>query len=90
MRTPAKPYRAACELTDAEDDAFAIAIDRYQGTRDDRVSRQSVLRELISRFCKDQGVRFPAPTPKGRNPRRSAVSVPPAQQSAEPCERHSD
>lgn len=89
MRTPTKPYRAACELTDDEDEAFAVAVDRYQGARDDRVSRQSVLRELISRFCKDLGVRFPPPTPKGRNSRRGTATSQVAQPPAEPCERHS-
>lgn len=76
MRTPMKPCRAVCELTDEEDEAFTVAIDHHQGARDERVSRQSVLRKMIATFCQKEGVRFPAPSPKGRRPRRAAA--PPA------------
>lgn len=79
MRNPAKPYRAVVELTDAEVDAFELALDRHQESRDDRVSRQSVLRTLIARFCQGEGVRFPSPPKLGKKPRgaRLAPNHPP-------------
>lgn len=73
MRNPAKPYRAVVELTDAEVDAFESALDRHQESRDDRVSRQSVLRALIARFCQSEGIRFPHPAKVGRKPRLRRV-----------------
>lgn len=62
MRSPAKPCRAQVELTDAEDDAFDVAIERNQERADVRLTRQSVLRQLVSSYCKSAGVRFPAPS----------------------------
>lgn len=69
MRSLAKPCRASVELTDAEDDAFTVALERNQERADVRLTRQSVLRQILATYCKDAGVRFPAPTRKGKRVR---------------------
>lgn len=74
MRTPVKPCRAVLELTEEEDDAFLAALEAHQESREDRVSRQSVLRKLVASFCQSEGIRFPPARPKGVRPRRRTPS----------------
>lgn len=74
MRSPAKPCRAQVELTDDEDDAFDVAIERNQERADVRLTRQSVLRQLVAGYCKNAGVRFPAPSRRKKRAIRSGTS----------------
>ena len=75
MRSPAKPCRASVELTDEEDDAFTVAIERNQERVDVRLTRQSVLRQLVATYCKDAGVRFPSPTRRRKRARAAGGST---------------
>jgi hypothetical protein len=59
-----KPRRAVADLTDDQAEAWELALERAQESRQDKVSGQGVLRELMSGFCRSQGVRFPAPRPR--------------------------
>lgn len=63
-----KTCRAVANLTDDQDTAFGLAVQREQADDADHLTRQRVLLRLISDYCRRQGVRFPSP-PGGRGRR---------------------
>lgn len=68
-----KSCRAVANLTDDQDTAFGLAVERAQADDSDRLTRQRVLLKLISDFCRRQGVRFPSST--GNRARKASAPV---------------
>ncbi len=71
-----KTCRAVANLTDDQDTAFGLAVEKEQTDESDRLTRQRVLLNLISDFCKKNGVRFPSPSGTKSRKKRAEVQKP--------------
>jgi len=64
-----KAHRIVADITDGQNEAWELALNSFQDRQPNPMSGQAVVRQLISDFCRSEGVRFP-PTPRDRRGRR--------------------